>query len=327
MKIGQIEAKKGEKAFGFLEATRSHALFPAHIPLHIISGVKAGPTLLVQAGLSGLEIEPAMVLPHIVSELDPQKMSGTVILVPLLNTSGFEFEQEAAIWDGKKLNALGRGNANGSVSEQLIHCYYKEVVTKADAVIDFHTGALWGYFRYAGVYRTEQQEKSQALAVSLGLSQVLIGQPEDHSLALEAAKEGKAVASVWVGGGPGLRDNKTDDHGRIKMVFLNAMKHLGIIDGLPKHESQLVDIIEEHTVLKLQGSRGFTFLDKNKRGKQIDSGEMIGYVRDPFTGETIEEIRAPRPGIMLHAGAVWPIVPEDAILAILGDRVVKTKLE
>jgi hypothetical protein len=35
----------------------------------------------------------------------------------------------------------------------------------------------------------------------------------------------------------------------------------------------------------------------------------------------IREITAPREGIMLHAGAVWPVLPEDATLAILGDLV------
>ena len=151
MRIGTIEAKKGEKAFGFLKAVETHGRFSVHVPLHIIEGASDGPVLLVQAGVSGLEIEPAMILPKVVEELDPAKISGTLLLVPLLNTSGFEFEQVNAVWDDKNLNTLGRGRADGTVSDQMIHRYYEEVISRADAMVDIHTGALWGYFRYAGV--------------------------------------------------------------------------------------------------------------------------------------------------------------------------------
>jgi predicted deacylase len=321
MKIGAIAAKKGEKAFGFLEATETHGRFPVHVPLHIIAGASEGPVLLVQAGVSGLEIEPALILPKIVDELDPAEISGTLILVPLMNTSGFEFEQINAIWDDKDLNKLGRGKADGTVSEQMIYTYYQEGISKADAVVDIHTGALWGYFRYAGVYKAGNVEKSKGLATALGLPQVLLGQPEDQSMAFEAAKDGKAVVSAWIGGGPGLRDYREQDMRRVKNAVLNAMKYLGMLAGEPELQDGDVSVIDGHTVLKLSGERGLTFIDKEKRGKQVKAGEKIGYVKHPYTGDIIHEITAPRDGVIIHGGASWPILPEDATLAILGDPV------
>ena len=321
MKIGTIEAKHGEKAFGFLPVTETHGRFPVQIPLHIVQGMADGPVLLVQAGVSGLEIEPALILPKIVDELDPAEITGTLLLVPLLNMSGFEFEQVNAIWDDKDLNTLGRGNAGGTVSEQAIHTYYQEAVRIADALIDIHTGALWGYFRYAGVYKAGDVDKSRLLAVALGLPQVLLGQPEDNSLAFEAAKDGKAVVSAWIGGGPGLRDYRAEDMARSKNSVLNAMKHLGMLPGAGAPQEEQVVVIEQHTTLKPAGERGLTFIDKAKRGQRVAQGEQIGYVKHPYTGDIIQEINAPRAGVMLHAGASWPIVPEDATLAILGDVV------
>lgn len=321
MKIGTIEARKGEKAFGFLKAVETHGRFDVHVPLHVVEGASDGPVLLVQAGVSGLEIEPAMILPRVVAELDPGEISGTLLLVPLLNTSGFEFEQVNAIWDDRDLNTLGRGKADGTVSEQMVHAYYQEVIGRADAMVDIHTGALWGYFRYAGVYKTGAVEESRALAVSLGLPQVLVGQPEDRSMAFEAAKDGKAVVSAWIGGGPGLRDHREDDLARVRNAVLNAMRHLGMLDGAVEYEAGQVSVIEGHTVLKVSGERGLTFMDKSKRGQLVKAGEQVGYVKHPFTGDVIQQIQAPREGVMLHAGASWPILPEDATLAILGDLV------
>lgn len=321
MKIGTIEAKKGEKAFGFLKAVETHGRFSVHVPLHIVEGASDGPVLLVQAGVSGLEIEPSMILPRVVEELNPARISGTLLLVPLLNTSGFEFEQVNAIWDDKDLNALGRGKADGTVSEQMIHMHYEEVISRADAIVDIHTGALWGYFRYAGVYRVGAVDRSRDLAVAVGLPQVLLGQPEDRSMAFEAAKDGKMLVSAWIGGGPGLRDYREEDMQRVRNAVLNAMKHLGMLAGEVEFEDGKVAVIEGHTVLKITGERGLTFVDKEKRGTKVRAGEKIGYVKHPFTGDIIQEITVPRDGVMLHAGASWPILPEEATLAILGGLV------
>jgi len=321
LRIGTIEVNRGQKTFHFLRTVDTRGRFSVHIPLHIVEGAASGPILLVQAGVSGLEIEPAMVLPKVVEDLDPRQISGTLLLVPLLNTSGFEFEQVNAVWDNKDLNALGRGKSDGTVSERMIDSYYREIVARTDAVVDIHTGGLWGYYRYAGVYKTSDVQRSCELAVRSGLPQVLLGQPEDRSIAFEAAKDGKVVVSAWIGGGPGLRDFRDDDMRRVRNLVLNSMKHLRMLSGDLEADHSKVSVIDEHSVIKLPAERGLIFMAKEKRGTMVRAGEKIGYVRHPFTGDIIREILAPRQGVMLHAGAVIPITPEDATLAILGDLV------
>ncbi|MCE2472026.1 MAG: hypothetical protein J4G18_09015, partial [Anaerolineae bacterium] len=69
------------------------------------------------------------------------------------------------------------------------------------------------------------------------------------------------------------------------------------------------------------GERGFVFMDKRLRGQQVAAGDVLGIVRHPFSGETLEEIRAPRAGVVVHAGASWPVPLEDTILAIVGDLI------
>jgi predicted deacylase len=321
MKIGTIEARPGEKAFGFYETGRTHGRFPVHIPLHVICGAREGPTLLVQAGASGLEVEPALTLPAVAAAIDPAQLTGTLLIAPLLNTSGFEFERIASAWDDKDLNALGRGRADGTVSEQMIHRYFAEVVSQADALIDVRTGAQWSYHRYAGVFRTGDEAASRALAVALGLPQVLLGQPEDGSTAFEAASDGTAVVSAWIGGGPGLRDYRADDQRRLRNAVHNALKHLGMLDGELEREGDRVTVLDAHTFIKPSGERGFTMIDKSKRGRTVAAGERLGHVMHPFSGEMLEEIVAPRAGVMLYAGASWPVLPEGVTLAILGDAV------
>lgn len=319
MKIGTIEAAAGEKTYGFFKTGETHGRFPVEIPLHIVRGASDGPTLVVQAGASGLEIEPALILPQVVKELDPAALSGTVVVVPLMNTSGFEFTQIVSAWDEKHLNEVGRGAADGTVSEQMIHQYYESVIANADALLDVRTGSQWSYHRYAGVFDVGSTDAAKGMAAALGLPQVLLGQPADTSMAYEAAKDGKTVVTAYIGGGPGLRDYREEDLGRVRRAVLNALRHLGMMAGDIEHEGDSVSVIEAHTIIKPTGERGFTFMNSALRGTQVKAGDSLGYVRHPFTGETLETITAPRDGVVVHTGASWPVPLEGITLAILGD--------
>ncbi|MCY3574450.1 MAG: succinylglutamate desuccinylase/aspartoacylase family protein [Chloroflexota bacterium] len=321
MKLGNIEAAPGSKAYGRFQAGVTHGQFPAHIPLHIVNGAGDGPTLVVQAGASGLEIEPSLILPHVVKELAPAQVRGALILVPLMNTSGFEFTQVNSAWDDKHLNRLGRGDAQGSISQQMVHQYYQAAIAPADALLDIRSGSQWSYHHFAGVYSAGDEKKSCDLAVALGLPQVVLGLGADDSMAHAAAQDGLAVVAAHIGGGPGLRDYRERDLGRIRNAVLNAMRHLGMLAGELESDSDSVVVLRQHTVIMPTGARGFTFMDKSLRGKAVNAGEPLGYVRHPFSGERLETIRAPRGGIVVEGGAAWPVVPEDTMLAMLGDLV------
>ena len=195
MKIGNIEAAAGEKAYGFFKAGETHGRFPAHIPLHIVNGAAEGPTLVVQAGASGLEIEPSLILPQVVQELDPVQIRGTLILAPLMNTSGFEFAHIKSVFDDKHLNQIGSGDADGSISEQLVHAWYQAAIAKADALLDIRTGSQWSYHHFVGVNNAGDVDASKALAIALGLPQVVLGEDEHQSMAQAAASAGKALQS------------------------------------------------------------------------------------------------------------------------------------
>ncbi len=326
MKLGNLEAARGEKTFGFFSIGLTHGRFPIHIPLHLLVGASDGPTLVVQAGASGLEIEPALILPHVANELDPAQMKGNLILAPLMNTSAFEFEQVHSAWDGKHYNEVGRGSADGSVSEQLIHSYYSAAIAEADALIEIRTGALSSYHEFVGVHNEGDIDRSKALAIALGLPHVVLGADELNSMPREAARDGKAVAVAFIGGGPGLRDYRDQNLGRMRKAVLNAMRHLGMIAGAIESDVATVSVIQEHTVIKTTSERGFTFMDKRKRGTQVAAGDKIGYVRHPFSGAHLADILAPRAGLMVHGGAAWPVPEEDTMLAILGDLVEKVAI-
>ena len=285
MKIAQIEALPGQKAFGFVKATETHGGFAVHFPLHIVAGRRPGPTLLVVAGMSGLEIEPALILPQVVGGDRPGGAAGDAAGGAVVQHLGVRVRAGERHLGRQGVARVGAGAADGTVSEQLLHCFYEEVVQRADGVIDIRTGALWGYFRYAGVYGTGAEERGRALAEALGLPHVVLGAPADGSYAWEAAADGKAVVSAWIGGGPGLRDYRQEDMQRVRNAVVNGLRQLGMLDGGLERMDGPVTTVRGHTWVKLTGPRGLTFMAKGKRGQMVSAGEVIGYVKHPFTGD------------------------------------------
>lgn len=306
------------KTFELVPVGSTHAGFDVAIPIHRIVGKQEGPTLLVQAGLSGLEVEPAVILPKLVQEINPETLSGILILVPLLNVSGFEFEQVNFMWDNKNLHELGRGNPAGSLSERLIHTYYHNYVSKADMVLEIRTGAQWSYNHYVHTYEGAP-EKAINAALQVGLPHVLTHVPYDNSMLSEATKDCIPAITAWIGGGPGLRDYREDDGQYLRHAVFNTLKALAMLPGAPDYNVEEVSVFKHLYSVNNLDKRGLVFMDQGRRGEEVQVNQEIGYVRHPYTGETLDRITSPVHGVMLDAGASWPVLPEDTTLAIIGE--------
>ena len=82
--VGTATAARGEKATGTIEvpAGVDAAL---SIPVAVIHGAKPGPVLALVAGAHGTEYTSIIALEKLIALLNPAEVSGTVIIVPLIN--------------------------------------------------------------------------------------------------------------------------------------------------------------------------------------------------------------------------------------------------
>ena len=85
MRIGDIEAKPGEHAFGYLKVAKSRSGLSPEIPVHLFVGNKPGPTLLLQAAIHGNENIGTMAMLNFIKKVDPKEIRGTLICVPVVN--------------------------------------------------------------------------------------------------------------------------------------------------------------------------------------------------------------------------------------------------
>jgi len=62
---------------------------PVSTPVLVINGVLPGPTLCMTAAVHGDELNGIEIVRRIMHEIDPEKLSGAIIGVPIVNVQGF----------------------------------------------------------------------------------------------------------------------------------------------------------------------------------------------------------------------------------------------
>ena len=112
-------------------------------PVISVAGPKPGPMLFVNAGVHGGEYPAVEAVIRLGKTLDPKKISGTVILMPVLNLPAFRTRTPFVCpIDNVNPNRVFPGDPRGSYSEQMTHALINEFVVHADAYIDLHGGDI-----------------------------------------------------------------------------------------------------------------------------------------------------------------------------------------
>src|ERR1700674_960970 len=140
--VGTASAAPGQKATSFLEVPAG--VDPAtNIPVAVVNGVKPGPVLALVSGAHGTEYASIIALETLILDLDPSQLTGTVIILPLVNLPSFEQKvPHVNPVDKKSMTRFYPGKKDGTQTERASFLITKEVVERCDYLIDFHSGVL-----------------------------------------------------------------------------------------------------------------------------------------------------------------------------------------
>src|SRR5437773_1211455 len=116
--VGTASAASGQKATGYL-AVPAGVDAATSIPVVVVNGAKPGKVLALVSGAHGTEYASIIAIEKLISDLDPAQVTGTVILVPLVNVPSFEQKvPHVNPVDGKSMNRFYPGNPNGTQTER-----------------------------------------------------------------------------------------------------------------------------------------------------------------------------------------------------------------
>lgn len=318
--VGTATAARGQKATGTIEvpAGSDAAL---SIPVAVFHGAKPGPVLALVSGAHGTEYASIVALEKVISLLNPAELSGTVIIVPLVNIPSFEQKvPHVNPIDRKSMNRFYPGRMDGTQTERASFMITKQVVEQCDHLIDLHGGDLdeslrpYGYWTKTG--NEKQDEISREMLMAFGLDHIIIStdRPKDPQasryLENTATTRGKASITVEAGYAGTV---ETDDVNALVNGSLSVMRYLKMLPG------QLTTI--EHPVwiekvLTVTSDQTGMFYPLVKRGNWVEQGMKLGYVTD-YLGKVIFEARAPMSGVVLYVCAI-PSMTKGATIANVG---------
>src|SRR5439155_533964 len=207
--VGTATAAPGQKAYGTIEvpAGVDAAL---SIPVVVAHGAKPGPVLALVSGAHGTEYASIIALEKVIERIDPAALSGTVIVVPLLNINSFEKKvPHVNPIDNKSMNRFYPGNISGTQTERALFMMTKEVVERTNYLIDLHGGDLdeslrpYSYWPLSG--NAQQDQISREIVLAFGLDHIIISadRPKDPAassyLDNTANTRGKPAIAVEAG--------------------------------------------------------------------------------------------------------------------------------
>ena len=127
---------------GFLKLPYSHddsAWGSLMIPITVVKN-GTGPTAVLTGGNHGDEYEGPIALFDLASRIDPQDVSGRVIIVPAFNYPAFQARKRTSPIDGGNLNRTFPGRPDGTVTEKIADFFQNQILSRADYVLDIHSG-------------------------------------------------------------------------------------------------------------------------------------------------------------------------------------------
>jgi predicted deacylase len=318
--VGTASAAPGEKVNGFIEVPAGVDA-GTRIPVTVIRGNKPGPVLALVSGAHGTEYTSIIALEHVIQHLEAGEISGTVIVVPLVNLESF-YQKVPHVnpVDRKSMNRFYPGKQDGTQTERASYVITKEVVDKSDYLIDLHGGDLdeslrpYSYWSKTGDAKLDATTKAMVLAFGLDHIIVVTDRPRDASasryLESTATTRGKPAITAEAGYS-GIVE--TDDADALVAGCANVMRYLKILPGEAKAVENPVWLTKVDTV---SSDVDGIFYPLVKRATYVEAGQKVGYVTD-FFGKTISEKRAPAAGVVLYVCGV-PSMKKGDLMANIG---------
>ena len=230
-----IDLEAPGKQFGVLQLARSSnrsGWSTLWIPITSVANGE-GPTVLVLGGVHGDEPEGQVAALNLARELQPEQVSGRVIVIPCLSPEASR--DYTRLWpSGANLNRSFPGSPKGSPDEQLAHHLSTELFPRADVVVDIHSGGRtglclpWSEMHWVDDAAQRRSMVDAMLAWNTDWCCVYIDIAGTGLLVGEAERQGKLVVSTELGGGGHVT---AAIHRLARSGLANVLRHVGVLEG------------------------------------------------------------------------------------------------
>ncbi|MGS2761165.1 succinylglutamate desuccinylase/aspartoacylase family protein [Sinomicrobium sp. M5D2P9] len=294
----------------------------ATLPVSVIKGRNEGPVFTLVGGIHGYEYPPIIALQELLAELNPDKLTGTLVIIPIANTPAF-YDRTVFLnpQDAKNLNRVFPGDKNGTMTERIANYISEKIITRSDVFLDIHGGdASEDLLPFVCYYdkkdAPEQNQLARTLTQAAGFTYNVvypynIGPEEPAQYAFKhATQQGITALSIEAGK---LGTVQEDAVQLIKTGVYNMLDVMKMYRHPGDRKSKKQVWITGQDYIK-SPAKGIFYSDL-KSGDRISGGQLLGYITDEF-GNKLTDITSPEDGIILYKTGTPPVNTGETLFCI-----------
>jgi N-alpha-acetyl-L-2,4-diaminobutyrate deacetylase len=288
------------------------------IPIAVIRN-GSGPTALLTGGNHGDEYEGPIALFDLARTLDVSKVSGTVIIVPAMNYPAFRAGTRTSPIDKGNMNRSYPGKPDGTVTQKIADYFTRELLPRADVVLDFHSGGRtldFVPFAAAHILPDKVQEAKgfdavKAFSAPWSMRMLEIDAVGMYDTTVE--EMGKVFVTTELGGGGTAR---AETVAIAKRGAMNVLRHAGIVSGKIDHRDTRWLDMPSGDCFSFAEDEGLieTMVDL---GDSVKEGQVIARIH-PIgrTGVAPAEIRTKLTGLLAARHFPGLVKPGDCVAVV-----------
>lgn len=264
---------------------------PWRIPVIIIRGEKDGPVVGITAAVHGNELNGISTIFKLIDSINPKKLSGSLVLVPISNVPGYLANQRL-FTDNVDLNRIMPGKPKGSTSNVYAHMFINKIVTKFDYLLDLHTAS---HGRVNSLYLRADLDNEECRTLATLQNPQIIVQKYDEQGTLRgwANDHGIPAITIEIGNSNAFQHKLIDE---TLDGILNTLRHLKMAPGKVANMSKNAIICDRS--YWIYAERGGIVDVLPDLTEQVIKGQVIARIYDVF-GQIKEEVKSDQAGIII----------------------------
>jgi len=290
--VGGIAVAPGKRATVNLPIANLYTHTDLVMPVHVVNGRNAGPTLFVTAALHGDELNGVEIVKRLLGRISLRNLHGCILAVPIVNVFGF-LNQSRYLPDRRDLNRSFPGRDGGSTAARIANLVSREIVDQSDYGVDLHTAAV-DRINLPQIRGDLSNPVVRRMADAFGAPVVIDANVRNGTLRQYASKRG--IPTLLYECGEALRFDELS----IRAGVRGLLRILRALDMLPAQDqaAQRIEPLYANATSWVRAPMSGLVAAKCRLGQRVESGQVLARISDPF-GEIEVPVPATVSGIVI----------------------------
>jgi predicted deacylase len=270
------------------------------VPVLAINGKYPGDTLCLTAAIHGDELNGIEIVRRVVYDIDPEKLHGQVIGIPIVNLQGFQRGSRYLV-DRRDLNRYFPGKKRGNLASRIAYSLFNEVITHCDVLIDLHTGS----FRRTNLPQLRaNMSNPDVVKFTEDFDDMVVVHSAGSPGMLRKAAEKIGIPSLTLEVGESLRLQNGQVESGVRSI--NSLMDRRKMYSRYFTWGDPQPIYYKSSWIRVE--QGGILFSNTKLGDTVKQGQILGVVTDPITNEE-SKITSPNTGRIIGMAVNQVVMP------------------